>query len=143
MKKLFYLLILLLGLLSCKDDDDIQHQVDCNSLSKFISGEKFELINTNNYKITQVNLIEDCLEIEVVSSGCDPESWKMNLYSSKNYSNDNLLKNKAKMELINDQLCEAIFHKSMSFDLAPFRINEANEVTLLLDGWDKPIIYKY
>lgn len=54
-----YVLIIFIGILtmSCNSDDDNSHiENNCNFISKVISEEDFNAINTSNYLITEVKL---------------------------------------------------------------------------------------
>ena len=45
--------------------------------------------------------------------------------------------------VINNQECLAVFQKTKSFDLTPFRIEGQNSVPLNIEGWNEQVIYEY
>ena len=49
----------------------------------------------------------------------------------------------AKIELINNQDCAAVFQKTVTFDLTPFKIIGQNSVQITLSGWSQAISYQY
>ena len=145
MKKIFTLLTLS-GMLfvACFDDDNNTGNVSqCDLISKIIEQGAFDEVPTDNYQINNVVLNQDCLEITFASSGCDGNSWGLNLYSTNTINFIFPLQRTVKVELINEELCLAFIEKTVSFDLIPFRVEEENEVLLNIVGWDEPVIYQY
>lgn len=83
------------------------------------------------------------MEITFTSSGCGPELWKENLYSTDSFYAVFPLQRILKIELINEDICHAIFQKSISFDLTPFQMDGQHTLPLNIDGWNEQIIYGY
>ena len=130
--------------LSCNSDDDNSNiENNCDFISEIISEDDFNAINTSNYGITDVELNNDCLIITFSSSGCGTELWEENLFSTDAFYTIFPLQRALKMELINNELCQAVFQKTVSFDLTPFQIDGQNELPLNIDGWNEQIIYEY
>ena len=146
MKKIF-ILNTLIGILfiSCtKDDcDNSTDETICDSISEIIEQENFNDVDTSTYVITQVELNEHCLSITMGASGCNPEFWGLDLYSIDAFYTIFPLQRAVKVNLRNDQLCEAYFEKLISFDLTPFQIEGQNELPLNIESWDEQIIYEY
>ena len=44
-------------------------------------------IEVTNYSISSVSLNGDCLELTISSSGCDPELWEMEMFSTNAFYN--------------------------------------------------------
>jgi len=103
----------------------------------------FPQVNTDNYGIINVVLNGDCLEITLSSSGCDPNNWDMNLIGVASTTNIYPPLFHAKVELINNEACLAVFRKTVSFDLTPFQMAGQNTVQIALDGWNTNIMYQY
>jgi hypothetical protein len=116
---------------------------NCDFTSVIISENNFNTIDTSNYGITDVELNNDCLIITFSSSGCGIELWEENLYSTDAFFNIFPLQRALKMELINDETCQSVFQKTVSFNLTPFQIDEQNEIPLNIEGWNEQIIYEY
>lgn len=144
MKKIFALLALF-GMLfvSCSDDDNTGNISQCDLTSQIIEEDAFDEVITENYQISNVVLDEDCLEITFASSGCDGNSWELNLYSTNTINFIFPLQRTVKVELINEELCLAFIEKTVSFDLTPFRVEEQNEILLNIVGWEEQVIYQY
>jgi len=104
---------------------------------------RFNQVSTNNYTITNVVLSEDCLEITVSSSGCDPDNWTMNLIGAMSLATVSPPHVGVKVELINNEACLAVFQKTVSFDLKDFQWTGQNQVLLNINGWNTPILYQY
>lgn len=146
MKNIFVLAVLIGTLfISCSNDDDNNpsNVTTCNSAAEVISEENFNGITTSNYNVTDIQLNGDCLEITTSSSGCDPETWEMNLFSVDAFYTVFPLQRAVKIELVNEQLCQAVFQKTISFDLTPFRIDGQNEIPLNIEEWDEQMVYEY
>lgn len=118
---------------SCDNSDN--NSQSCNDKATVIADQPFNAIGTENYTITDVTLSGNCLSVTISSSGCSSNNWEMNLFG-----ND---QQQLKLELINPELCLAVFQKTVSYSLVPLREEGQNQVTLTLTGWDEDIIYNY
>ena len=151
MKKSTYLFGLVLALftsvffVACDFmDDHIKHPIKSKCNEKAVLDHvAFPQVNTNNYGITNVVLNGDCLEITVSSSGCNPNNWDMNLIGVASTTNIYPPLFHAKVELINNEACQAVFQKTVSFDLTPFQMAGQNTVQIDIDGWNTNIMYQY
>lgn len=142
-----FIFMLFLGLffVSCDFlDDHIKHPVKpkCNEKA-VLDHVAFPQVNTTNYGITNMVLNGDCLEITVSSSGCNPNNWDMNLIGVASTTNIYPPLFHAKIELINNEACQAVFQKTVSFDLTPFQITGQNNVQINIAGWNNSIMYQY
>ena len=125
-------------------DDHIKHPIKSKCNEKAVLDHvAFPQVNTNNYGITNVVLNGDCLEITVSSSGCNPNNWDMNLIGVASTTNIYPPLFHAKVELINNEECLAVFQKTVSFDLTPFQMVGQNTVQIDIDGWNNNIMYQY
>ena len=144
MKKLILLAALFFLFNSCTDcDDDFVNVSNCNQTAQIIEEEPFNAIETYNYQISDIVLNQDCLEITIYSSGCNPDNWAMNLFCSNILYDVLPMQRYAKIELINNEACLAIFPKTISFDLTNYQIWGQSEVPITLEGWSEQIIYAY
>ncbi|WP_117884587.1 hypothetical protein [Aureibaculum luteum] len=128
---------------SCNSDDKSTIDDNCNFISEIILEDDFNGINTSNYKITDVELKNDCLEITFGSSGCGPDLWEENLYSVDAFYTVFPLQRALKMKLINEELCLTVFQKTVSFDITPIQIDGQSELQLNIYGWNEQITYEY
>ncbi|MDO5655904.1 MAG: hypothetical protein Q4G27_07170 [Flavobacteriaceae bacterium] len=144
MKRFLSLIMLGMFLISCSSDDlDTQKNNICEDVSEIVSDEFFQLIETTNYHITDLEISDNCLRISVSSSGCDPTNWNMKLFSTNSFYTVQPYERILKIELNNNQSCLAVFEKSVSFDLIPYQIQGQSETPLHIVGWNEPIIYRY
>jgi|TARA_B110000977_G_scaffold141435_1_gene179460 hypothetical protein len=142
MKKTFFLPIILI--LCCNpEDDNSTIENNCDYTSGIILEDDFNAINNSNYAINEVELNDDCLEITFSSSGCGTYLWEENLYSVDVFYSIFPLQRAVKMELINEELCLAVFQKTVSFDLTHFQIDGQSELPLNITGWNEQITYGY
>ena len=145
-KNLFNLLIIMLVFVGCKGDDSLccphPSPTNCNEFS-IIDETKYNQTNNNNYTITNVVLNGDCLKITVSSSGCNPNNWDMNFVASEVVVQTLPNQWNAKVELINNEACQAVFQKTVSFDLTPFQITGQDQVQIKIQGWNTSIMYQY
>ena len=142
------LILLLLSLVlvvfsSCSNDDDTTNLPNCDSISEVIPENDFNDIEIISYSITSVNLNGNCLEVTISSSGCDATLWEMELFSTNAFYNVYPLQRAVKVRLTNNQLCHAVFQKTKSFELTPFRIEGQNSIPINIVGWNEQIIYEY
>ncbi|MCZ8089493.1 MAG: hypothetical protein O9282_06765 [Flavobacterium sp.] len=133
----------LLFTISCSDDDKKTVSSNCDKQAIVFNDDNFQDIITANYMITNVVLNDDCLSVTVSSSGCNGETWDMELISSTSILESFPVQRLVKVELDNEEACLAVFQKTVSFDLAPFQVDGQNQVILNIDGWDEPITYQY
>jgi len=142
MKKIgvFFIYLFVLG---CNSNDEPTIENKCNVLSEIISSEDFSAVSTSNYVITKLEINEDCIEITFGSSGCGTELWKEHLFSVDDFYTIFPLQRDLKMELINEESCEAYFIKTVSFDLKPLQIDGQNIIPLNIYGWNEQVIYEY
>lgn len=140
-KKIFLLVSILI--LSCNSDDDTNPiESNCESQA-IIDLVTFQLIQTGNYGINSVIINENCIEIKISSSGCDPNNWTMNFKTVPSTTAVSPHLFHAKVELINNEECLAVYEKTRSFDLTPLQIQGQNSIQLQIQGWNTPVIYNY
>jgi hypothetical protein len=144
MKKLFTVLLIASLFLSCNSNADCPADaITCGPSAVIVNEQVFNAIPTNNYSISNVVLTGNCLTITISSSGCSADSWIMKLFSVNAFYTVFPMQRVAKIELINNQDCAAIFQKTVTFDLTPFKITGQNSVQISLSGWNQPIVYQY
>lgn len=69
-KRIFYLLLFFSLYNSCVENETIQ-EVSWGSASQICSDIYFNSLNTKAYKISNVEIAGDCLNISVIFLGCD------------------------------------------------------------------------
>ncbi|MFN8241412.1 MAG: hypothetical protein U0X39_11785 [Bacteroidales bacterium] len=92
--------------------------------------------------ISDVAITGDILKVTIAASGCSGGTWKVNLVGSGSLMYSLPPKRMMRISLQNDELCTAYVGRVINFDLKPARI-EGNQIVLLIDGWDDPVVYSY
>jgi hypothetical protein len=124
--------------------------LSCKKDEKTLSADKSIIIGNDafiNYPnspliISDVSISGDYLQIGFYSSGCDSKSWIIELVGSADILYSDPPQRQIRLSLNNNQLCQALFAKTMTFNLKTSRIS-SGEIILNLAGWDSPIKYKY
>ena len=139
MKTISFLIFSILCLsLSCKKDE----KTPSIENSIIIGNDAFNTYPNDNLIISDVSISGDNLQIGFYSSACDGKSWIIELVGSADLLYSDPPQRQIRLSLNNKQLCQAVFAKTMTFNLKPSRIN-SGEIILNLAGWNSPIRYKY
>lgn len=134
-------LVALLTLLNACENDDLT-VTNCDSFV-VLSQAKYQNNPTEYYSIISAEINGDCLEIEYSSSGCDGKNWSEEMVDAEEILESFPVQRKLKMLLDNKEACAAVFTKLVSFDLTPVQIDGYSEIILNVDGYEKPLIYRY
>jgi hypothetical protein len=137
MKKIVIFIIFFLLFFSCSKDDNLI----CGKVI-LIDNEKFVDYPSDPLIISDVLLENDCLQISFGASGCDGQNWVMELVGAADIFYSNPPQRPVRLSLKNNEVCQAAFGKTVSFDLKPSRVS-GGEIILNLAGWNSPIRYKY
>lgn len=103
----------------------------------------YQTVNTTNYNIINAKINGDCLEIKFGASGCNGNTWVVQLVDSKGVIDLNPRTRLLKFSLTNNELCTAAFQRTISFDIKPLRVNGSKKIRLALEGFNQQIIYNY
>ena len=139
MKTISFLIFSVLCLsLSCKKDE----KTPSSEKSIIISNDAFDTYPNDPLIISAVSISGDYLQIGFYSSGCDGKSWIIELVGSADILYSDPPQRQIRLSLKNNEICQAVFGKTMTFNLKPSRIS-SGEIILNLTGWNSPIRYKY
>lgn len=144
MKKFVFALILFaLFMESCNDEttDIASLNSVCDQIA-IVNPSRFTITQPEGYTITRIQLIDDCLQVEIQASGCSGDTWKVDLIDSGNVAESNPEQRYLKISLNNAELCDAVISKTFTFDLSPLRISSPS-ILLNLDLWNEQIAYAY
>ena len=144
-KKLSHLLVFALFMLNFQcfeDDENTILPTTCNALA-IIDNVTFETSATSPYTIIGVDIIGDCMSINISASGCDGVSWIMQLIDSGDVEATNPPERAIKLFLVNNEACLAQITRAQTFDLSALQIEGENQIILNLDGYSEPITYTY
>lgn len=143
--KLSILLLIIVGFLNiqCLDDEgNSLPQSACNEFA-IIDSSTYQSAVTNPYTINSAIINGECLLINISASGCDGNSWIMQLIDSGEVSESSPPQRSVKLFLINNESCLAIVSRLQSFDLSALQIDGENELLLKIVGVEDPILYSY
>ncbi|RKE98244.1 hypothetical protein [Ichthyenterobacterium magnum] len=141
-KQLVFVLVVMLCLMNTQcDDDDIF--VETCGLEVIIDEDVYNNLETAFFTFVNVEIIDDCLNAEISSSGCDGNSWVFNLVDSSLVAESSPEQRSLKLQLINNEVCLAVFQQTVSFDLTSIRVEGSNQVVLNIDGLESALTYTY
>lgn len=141
MKKAITPIIIIIALFSCESDKLKDEKTTCEK-DILISNELYTTSPNDPFIISDVKLENDCLKISFGASGCDSQSWIIDLIGSEDILKSNPPQRSIRLSLKNNEACQAAFGKTITFDLKHARANES-EIILNLQGWGAPLNYKY
>ncbi len=146
MKQIGYLIMIIFLIISCDKNDD--NPVKCSESGNcdkciIINNDLYNLTNTDNYTIQNITVNQDCLEIEFGSSGCDGNSWEIDLVDLDGISETAVPQRDLKLRLINIEECEAFITRTISFNLEPLQLDNYEAINLKIADYDVLIRYDY
>ena len=133
MKNLFFILsaFIALSLTSCNDDENV-FQTICDDVV-LLDNDRFQNATTDFFTLIDVTIEGDCMTVEYSSSGCSGNSWIMELIDAETIKESNPIQRDLRLILTNEELCQAVFTREISFDIRPLQ-TEDNEILLNLSG---------
>ncbi len=146
MKQIGYLIMTIFLIISCDKNDD--NPVECSESGNcdkciLINNDLYNLTNTDNYTIQNITVNQDCLEIEFGSSGCDGNSWEIDLVDLGAISETAVPQRDLKLRLINIEECEAFITRTISFNLEPLQLVNNEAINLKIADYNSLIRYEY
>ena len=146
MKQIGFLIILFFLIVSCDKNDD--NSIECSDSGDcdkciIINRDLYNETSTNNYTIQTIKVSQDCLEIEYASSGCDGNSWEIDLVDLGAISETAIPQRDLKLKLINIEDCEAFITRTISFNLEPLQLNNYDAINLKIADFNDLIRYEY
>jgi len=134
---------------SCSEAEDApqfqsgQTQTDCDAFIQILSQDEFNALAEAEFSIEDVSISQDCLSVTIGDSGCNPENWDINLLTTNAVMESNPPQKNLKIEVVNNEVCLAVFEKTKVFDLTPIQNNGDSEIILNIEGWPNPVNYEY
>jgi hypothetical protein len=140
LKPIYLFLITLLTITACKKDagtgtDDCERKVVINKT-------QFEEIESDEIVVSDFTIVGNCLNITVRGSGCDGNSWVVNIIDSEEVVNTKPAQRKLRVTLRNNELCQAYFARDYSFNLTDLQV-EGDSVLLKFEESGEEILYEY
>lgn len=126
----------------CEDVDDLDDGGICDSQVVVDEG-LYQNLTSANFEFINAEIVDDCLNIEIGASGCDGSSWAFELVASEAIAESSPEQRFLKFQLVNEEMCLAVFESSVSFDLTPLQIDGSSEILLNIEGLASSLNYKY
>ena len=126
---------------SCSNDDDSNNSITCD-FTTLISSEEYANASSDKLTINSLEIIENYLKINFSSSGCSGDTWELKLIDSEAILESNPAQRNLRLSLKNEELCEALITKELSFDISNLQV-DGNQVQLNITNSDDEILYEY
>ncbi len=128
---------------SCSNDDDSNQEVSlCEENALVLSQEDFNSIESDYFTISNIQLSGNCLELTIIASGCNSDTWELDMYSVNSFYNSEPLTRFVKLDLWTNQACLAVLEKTVTFDLTDFQLENRNNIGLDIEG-EEFVLYEY
>lgn len=142
MRKILFLTLIGLAILSCSKDDDNENPVNCD-FETLISTEQYANAPSDQLNVNSIEINGNCLKINFSASGCDGNSWEVKLIDSEQIMKSNPLQRNLRLSLENNEDCTAVLGKTLTFDISELQILDDNQVYLNITNSDDQILYQY
>jgi len=140
MKTRVILAFVLLSMLACSDSDDPDPN-GCD-FGTVISQERYRIAPSDELTINSLEIENDCLKINFSASGCNGDSWKIELIDAGSIKESDPPQRDLRLSLDNDELCEAFITRELSFNISRLKV-EGGRVVLNLSNSGDQILYSY
>ena len=140
MKSKVLLILVLLFTLGCSDSNDPDPE-GCEK-GTVISQERYSNAPSDELTLNSLDIENDCLKINFSASGCNGESWKIELIDSGSIKESDPPQRDLRLSLDNDELCEAYITRELSFNIKELKV-EGGRVWLNLSNSEDRILYEY
>ncbi len=138
--KLLIVLSVLTLVLSCKSKDDDSFNSE-NAL--LISADHYVNAADDAVQINSLKIEGDNLTINFGASGCDGDSWVINLIDSENILESDPPQRHLRLSLKNTEMCQAYITKELTFDIKALQTG-GNKVVLHVTNQDnQQVLYTY
>lgn len=138
LKSIWILIIFSSAIVSCKDDDP---SINCDDQA-VISDSEISTATRDQLVINSLEINGDCLLISFSASGCDGDSWVVRLIGSELVLESLPPQRGMLLSLDNDELCEAVITREVSFDITPTRVGSTS-IWLNFNNDEDRILYEY
>lgn len=138
-KKLIPLLFVAFAIANCSNDDD--RATNCDRFT-IVDSVQFENAPKDQVTVNSVSINNDCLKINFSASGCNGDTWEIKLIDSNGISFSLPPQRDLRLSLKNDELCDAIITKELTFDIRDLQV-EGNELLLNIENFADQIRYEY
>ncbi len=142
MRKKWWLYIICFSfvLSACKTDDE-GNIIICDS-DTIISSSQYNNAVSDIFDVDEFQVSGDCLEVSIGASGCDGETWILELIDSGSILESNPPQRNLRLVLSNNEACLAFITRVFSFDLQDLQA-EGNTLILNITNINNSVTYTY
>lgn len=145
MKRIGFLIVVTLCFLSTQcDEDEIVDDFDnlCDAIV-VVDKDLYDGIVSDDFQVTNAEIIGDCLNIQVSASGCSGDTWEYKLVDSGAVAESLPEQRFLKFQLINREDCLAFVGQDVSFNIEALQVEGSNTIILNIEGVDEALTYSY
>ncbi|WP_298533003.1 hypothetical protein [uncultured Algibacter sp.] len=142
-KTSFYIVFLFCFLNMTCDDEDIDMDKSGCGYEVVVDKNEYDGLLSDHFNFVDAEIVGDCLFLKIAASGCTGDTWGFRLVDSEAVAESLPEQRFLKFQLNNEELCLAVFEKTISFDLRVLQIHESGELLLNIDGLEDSLSYKY
>ena len=136
MKVVYILVLSLMG--GCQETNDLEQRCDPIVIDKSLFLES----QGDDFLFEKIDLVGDCLEISFrYAGGCGDIITTM--VDSGDIDDSLQFRRFLRFVLEDNDPCEALITKTVSYDLVGIQVAEKKEIRLDISGWPTSIFYKY
>lgn len=134
MKNRLYILLFFIAptFWACNDDENAL-ATTCDDIVK-IDSDRFQNDASAFFTVLNVSIDDDCMIVEYSSSGCDGNSWVMELIDANAIKESNPIQRDVRLVLENNEACQAVFTREISFDITPLQTDDSN-ILINIEGF--------
>lgn len=119
----FALFLLSISFFACPKDDDIIVSAACGAPFVIVTNE--DTPSSTFFNIAGIEADGRCLNITISASGCGPDAWTAALYTDGAVAESLPPQGQVSVQFSNNnELCQAVFTKTFTFDLQPFIMDQ-------------------
>lgn len=128
---------------SCTSDND-QQSPDLCGMGVIINAEEYEQAPQGDVYIDTVIISGDCMSITFGASGCSSDTWDCKLIGDGSIMESYPIQTRLRLSLENEEMCDAFFTKTISFNIKDLQIESYSEIYLNIDSYShQGILYEY
>ncbi|MBW1297343.1 hypothetical protein [Aquimarina litoralis] len=142
MQRILLLLLTVITILSCSNDDDNNVTPTNCDLITLISASEFADGPSDAVTISSLTITDNCLKINFGASGCDGDTWQLNLIDSGTVMESDPPQRNLRLSLRNEEACLAFITQELDFDISNLQV-EGNQVILNITNSNQSIPYDY
>ena len=141
MKNILGIVVIGLLIFSCSDTDVID-QDNCDA-QVIISSEDYTNASNTGLTINSLEIEDDCLKVNYSASGCDGDSWELELIDSEAVLESFPVQRNLNFSFTNNEACLAFFTKEKTFDISNLQVQDSNSIRLNIENFNNSILYEY